>query len=92
MMATVHYLSADGSRSTRTQEMPTLQEMQAYVGGYIEHVSLTFDGHPLSLIVNEDGRRLGLPTNAQATALTVGRVLGDIVGNAIVIEGGLRDA
>ena len=73
----------------------TLEELQAFVGGYIELVYLRAPGAAVRF-VNEDGKRLGLSVNAQATAL-VGHLLipGDvIVGDAIVVtrdESGFYD-
>lgn len=61
----------------------TLRELQAIVGGYIEAVYGSADGRVL--YCNEDGKRLGLPVNAVATArlrhlLRPGDVLvGDVV-------------
>jgi len=57
----------------------TLAELQALVGGYIEHVPLK---PALDMIVNEDGRRLGLPFNSNASTLANT----EIVGNAILIH------
>jgi Domain of unknown function (DUF3846) len=44
----------------------TLDELQAAVGGYIELLGLN-DGR--LLVLNEDGKRLRLPWNRQATIL-----------------------
>jgi len=49
--------------------MPALDELQTYVGGYIEHLACSFAGKPAHLLVNEDGRRQGLPPNEFATLL-----------------------
>lgn len=62
----------------------TLQELQAFVGGYIEAVYLS-DGR--IMFINEDGKREELPINAIATELA--RMSGlapwdQIVGPAIV--------
>ena len=45
---------------------PTLKEAQAFVGGYVECI-----GWPNGdlLIVNEEGKLLGLPVNEEATKL-----------------------
>lgn len=47
----------------------TLAELQRAVGGYVEMVKLP--GHPerAFLLVDEDGKRKGLPVNGQATRL-----------------------
>ena len=59
----------------------TLKELQTFVGGYIERVPNLFR-EPGDMLVNEDGRRLGLPWNPNATLLA-GR---PIVGDAIVLD------
>lgn len=64
---------------------PTLDEAQQAVGGYIE--ILPIRGTMASLVVNEDGRALGLPANVQATTI-FGSSLGSVlVGNVVVLEG-----
>ena len=44
----------------------TLEEMQGYVGGLIEFINLRTGG---SLVVNEEGKVLGLPRNDLASRL-----------------------
>lgn len=63
----------------------TLEELQGYVGGYIEVVGLA-DGR--LLVVDEDGRSKGYAHNSRASRLTAGQVFGDIVGPALFCEGG----
>lgn len=48
---------------------PTLQEMQHFVGGYVEHVRCDVAGVEIHMFVNEDGLRMGLPVNEYATML-----------------------
>lgn len=69
----------------------SLAELQAFVGGYIEVVRTSLvepgkAGGPLFLVINEDGKRLGLAVNLQATVIyhrAGGRqddlVVGDVV-------------
>ena len=69
----------------------SLDEMQAFVGGNIEHVDLAWlkkngqidpdieDDH---LIVNEEGKLRGLPINRAATSIVAG--LDIIVGPALL--------
>jgi hypothetical protein len=45
----------------------TLEEMQAFVGGYIE---MLFIGESI-YVINEDGKQLGLPHNPAATCLVL---------------------
>lgn len=49
--------------------MPSLVELQTWVGGYVEHVGLQVNGQECHLFVNEDGRRLGLMPNEFATGV-----------------------
>lgn len=68
------------------EAVPTLQEMQAIVGGYIEHVRVLREDLPgyvyTSMIVNEDGLRLGLPRNERATAIYLANVRRQYPGEA----------
>jgi|688.fasta_scaffold00022_97 hypothetical protein len=63
---------------------PKLTELQECVGGYIECIYLN-DGKVM--VVNEEGKILGLPENNKATSvlLTQGRY-DFIVGNALIID------
>ena len=64
----------------------SLEEMQEFVGGYIEAVATGVAG--VVLIVNEDGIRLDLPPNSNATT-QVKRgvwVAGAIRGNALLVK------
>lgn len=54
----------------------TLDELQAFVGGYIEVVGLR-DGR--YMVVNEDGHRLELRPNAYASLYARQVILGDVV-------------
>ena len=53
---------------------PTLENLQAYVGGYIETVTLAKD---LVVICNEEGRLMGLPPNCRICGV-------DFVGDIII--------
>ncbi len=63
----------------------TLKEMQGYVDGFIEMVSL---GEELTLVINEDGKCKALPLNNNATKLFRLYYPGDdfIVGDALVVK------
>ena len=66
------------------KKMP-LTEMQEFVGGLIEIIQLKKD---LDLIVNEEGKIIGLPINNSATILAKKYnrdFLTPIVGNALVV-------
>jgi hypothetical protein len=58
----------------------TLDEVQAFVGGYIEVVG--FGNGVMMLVVNEDGQAQHLPINERAS-LIAGQ---SIVGNVVLIE------
>ena len=61
------YIKFDGSRETKILK-PSLQEAQAFVGGYVEMVHPR--GEPnCQMLVNEDGHAHGLPLNAFATEI-----------------------
>ena len=74
---------------------PTLKEAQAFVGGYVEGVPFPNGDY---LIVNEEGKLMGLPLNEEASKLwkdtfdNPNFITGRddfVVGNAILIK---RDA
>ena len=71
---------------------PTLKEAQAYVGGYVEGIHFPNGDY---LIVNEEGKLMGLPLNEQASKLWKETFDNDnyvtgrddfVVGNAILIK------
>ena len=72
-------IKASGELETITPENGdrfTLEELQKYVGGYIEHIQLP---HRELLVVNEEGLLLGLPFNAQASMIFGRPLVGDVV-------------
>ena len=71
---------------------PTLKEAQAFVGGYVEGISMPNWDY---LIVNEEGKLKGLPFNEEASKLWRDTFDNDnfitgrddfVVGNAILIK------
>ena len=71
---------------------PTLKEAQAYVGGYVEGISMPNGDY---LIVNEEGKLQNLPFNEEASKLWKDTFDNDnfitgrddfVVGNAILIK------
>jgi hypothetical protein len=74
-MFTATLLKTDGT--TEAVGFPggrgTLERLHEAVGGYIE----TVQARGGTLIVNEDGLRLELPYNAQASVLAGQRIVGD---------------
>lgn len=85
---TMLVLRTDGTQEeqTFTSREPPLRDLQKLVGGYIEMVPHSFKlkGKPAILFVNEDGLRLQLPRNEQATVLCEG--FHTIVGTAVLVE------
>lgn len=80
---------ADGTKSIYPPRGKhyTLEELQRAVSGYIEIVHV---GRRL-LVVNEEGRILGLTHNSGASAIATGLVLGgeDIRGDALLCDSDL---
>ncbi len=52
--------------SEDTKDEPTLESAQEFVGGYVEGISFPNGDY---LIVNEEGKLMGLPLNPEGTAL-----------------------
>jgi Domain of unknown function (DUF3846) len=82
----VKKIYADGTVEEGEWKM-TLEEMQKFVGGWIEMVPSVIARR--SLIINEEGLLKDLPPNTEATSLTSPFVLmspGGIRGNALLIK------
>ena len=64
------------------KELPSLEEMQKFVGGYVEALELK-NGH--TLYVNEEGRMKDLPVNNMATEFWIASwdINEPIVGNVL---------
>lgn len=78
-------LHADGGvrmQALETRDEPTLEQLQTYVGGYIEAVPATFG----TLIVNEEGKLYPLPRNDNATALMRYKSWDYICGDAVLVR------
>ena len=75
-------IQVDGTSKEVTLTGNTLRELQKLVGGYIEVVSgIILDRPDIVMVINEEGKLMGLPTNIIASIL-----YGDtIVGDAILI-------
>lgn len=60
------WIKADGTRQIVKSRGRSFSEteIQKYVGGYFEELSLP-DGH--TLLMNDDARRLGLPVNEEVS-------------------------
>lgn len=63
----------------------TLEELQSFVGGYVETIPLAAYGEVM--YVNEDGKLTGLPPNAHATDIYKRHAGGvtDIVGDVLIL-------
>ena len=63
-------LKADGTQERRQLvKKLTLAEHQALVDGYVEIVQVRHEGQVCDMVMNEEGLRLELPDNVQATEL-----------------------
>ena len=86
--ASVLYKSDGTSRPISPEDGKTfsLKEVQEMVGGYVQMIPLSTNR---IMLINEEGKLLGLPRNDMATLVAV-LVLGEgdfIVGNALVCDG-----
>ena len=81
---------------TITDKEPTLEEMQEFVGGYIQVVQAK-NGD--DIVFNEEGRIFGLPINHEASEHWLGKgqyneIEGwggtNILGNALILKGKAR--
>jgi hypothetical protein len=87
-----HYNFIEVDSATATEDVRSeyisLDEMQQFVGGYIEMVE-SADSR-LMLVCNEEGKLLGLPVNVKATQIAHAHsmicVNDYICGNAIVAD------
>ncbi|HNC58656.1 MAG TPA: DUF3846 domain-containing protein [Leptospiraceae bacterium] len=86
-MPVIKKIYADGTEEDCREKM-SLEEMQEFVGGYIEEVATNINARHF-LVVNEDGNMLNLPANPNATRLVKAgtlMVLEGIKGNALLIK------
>lgn len=84
--ATGLWIKSDGTTENLvfSKKMITLKELQDSVSGYIEFIWLNDNK---ILVVNEDGKIMGLPENFQATAIIKEQGINDyVVGNALLID------
>lgn len=58
----------------------TLEELQGFVGGYIEFVPLPANVTKTAVMVcNEDGKIIGLPINVLASVIASQDIVGDVL-------------
>ena len=76
---------------------PTLEEMQKFVGGYIEVVTSADTNS--QIVLDEEGKLKDKPINKEATELLIGEAMDDtsagwdfdyIVGDVMVLSGDAR--
>ena len=85
-MATI--IKVDGTREELTGNLD-LQTLQKAVGGYIQIIPTDDDK---VMVLNEEGKLMGLPVNEEATMMTRGVLFNDIiVGDVVVAERGEVD-
>ena len=66
MKDTINTTAAEFKIVDDVKNEPTLKEAQEFVGGYVEGISFPNGDY---LIINEEGKLIGLPLNPEATAL-----------------------
>jgi len=70
---------------------PTLEEAQAFVGGWIEIQTIRLEGQSAQMVLNEEGKLMDLPVNHLATALWLAQGHADaIVGPVLLLTGKAR--
>ena len=76
---------------TITDKAPTLEEMQKFVGGYIEVV---YASNGDQIVLDEEGRLKGKEINKEASEYWLGDMVDDevanIVGDAMILKGKAR--
>lgn len=80
------YVTAEGKVDCKNGK-PTLEEMQKFVEGYIEPVSIRYAGRKCRMVCNEEGLIKNLPVNTLATQLYKEQGGEVIVGNVIILVG-----
>jgi len=65
-MTKVNTQAAEFKIITDKKDEPNLKAAQAFVGGYVEGITFPNGDY---LIINEEGKLMGLPLNPEATAL-----------------------
>lgn len=69
-MKGVLVIKADGQENfISTAKRPSLEQMQEWVGGYIQAVPTSYEGKKRTMVVNEEGAINGLPLNPIATKI-----------------------
>ena len=96
-MTTVNTTAAEFKIITDKKDEPDLKAAQDFVGGYVEGITFPNGDY---LIINEEGKLMGLPLNPEATALWKATFDNDnyvtgrndfVVGPAILIKANALD-
>ena len=98
-MGLIIIIPADASQpvqSREADEQPPVHELNAIVGGSLEHVPLWNDymGMDCAVYCNEEGKLHNMPVNVRATVLWYqhnGRRLDDVLVGDVVMVVGLPD-
>ena len=87
-MKRAYIIRVNGTK-TELDHCPTMEEARKVIGGYVELVKAREGaGKLVTLVVNEDGKPLGLPTNREVIKTYGSSIYGGfIVGDVIVLEG-----
>ena len=92
MKDTINTTAAEFKIIEDSKDEPDLKAAQEFVGGYVEGITFPNGDY---LIINEEGKLMGLPLNPEATALWRATFDNDnyvtgrkdfVVGNAILIK------
>jgi hypothetical protein len=63
-----HWIEEDGTVTVQEDEgEPPFNTIQAFCGGYVEHVNVLYEGQQCSMFVHDEGAIRGLPVNEVAT-------------------------
>ena len=82
MKDTINTKAAEFKIVDDVKNEPTLKEAQEFVGGYVEGISFPNGDY---LIINEEGKLIGLPLNPEATALCVQHLTTTIILQVVKI-------
>ena len=84
MQKRVTIIRADNSvEILKPDKKPTLEQMQKWVGGYIETLDVRYEGKAGTMVVNEEGRIYNLSPNLVASEIAGLLILGDV----FILEG-----
>ena len=80
-------ITADDQLRVQDFSLPLYESAGEVVGGYIEHVNPRLLRRPYCLLVNEEGRLIGLPVNHLASYMYGTHMYGNpIVGDVVLLK------